>query len=179
MRRQNGRRNGRHPFCGIGECQTQENCVNGNWICPTIAGPELCNGKDDDCDGQIDDGFGAIQCGQGACKVIVPGCLNGQLGMCTPGQPAVEVCDSIDNNCDGIVDNLAPAMCVRLHACRLGVRFRPASAKWGRRCAPTPVSASWVRAQRSATASTTTATGPWMKAIGRRCRLHTGATRRL
>jgi fibro-slime domain-containing protein len=98
----------------VGECaQGALQCQGGMLGCVASvqAGPEVCDGKDNNCDGQIDEGDPG---GGGACKVP------GLLGVCAVGAqicqggavtceqtvaPSSEVCDGKDNNCDGQVDN--------------------------------------------------------------------------
>ena len=95
--------------CGLGVCvHTVANCENGQLqVCDPFqgAGPETCDGKDNDCDGQADEGLGTTACGKGLCAHSVANCENGQLQVCDPLQGAgPETCDGKDNDCDGSVD---------------------------------------------------------------------------
>jgi hypothetical protein len=79
----------------------------------TPAGPERCNGRDDDCDGHVDETFPelgeACQSGRGACRAAgVFACSDdGATANCrvaAPIAPTDEVCDGVDNDCDGQTD---------------------------------------------------------------------------
>lgn len=67
--------------------------------------PEVCNGFDDDLDGEVDEDLPPIRCGQGECQREVPGCLDGAVPACLPGQPLDERCNGLDDDCDGLVDD--------------------------------------------------------------------------
>ena len=69
-----------------------------------IPSEELCNGIDDDLDGLVDEGFSPIRCGSGLCAREVPGCENGVVPACIPGEPAPEACNHLDDDCDGMID---------------------------------------------------------------------------
>ena len=102
--------------CGLGNCQHDSpNCVDGQTqSCDPYegAGPENCNGQDDDCDGWTDELWPEL--GE-ECSVGVGACIRTGLWICeddgsgsrcsvTPGLPESEVCDELDNDCDGETD---------------------------------------------------------------------------
>ncbi|APR82617.1 Type IV fimbrial biogenesis protein PilY1 [Minicystis rosea] len=66
--------------------------------------PETCNGLDDDGNGIIDD-VPPMTCGVGACRVEVPGCVDGRPSTCTPRAPSPEVCNGVDDDCNGAIDD--------------------------------------------------------------------------
>ena len=78
-----------------------------------MAGPEVCNGIDDDCDGVDDNGDpgGGGACDTGALGECAAGteiCSGGGI-VCQQNGPAVpETCDGLDNDCDGADDNGDP-----------------------------------------------------------------------
>ncbi|MFH2009460.1 MAG: MopE-related protein [bacterium] len=91
--------------CGLGECaHTVDNCVGGSiQFCNPFqgAGPEICDGLDNNCNGAADadpagevdnDGDGVLSCND--CDDNDPNNF--------PGNP--EVCDGQDNNCNGVAD---------------------------------------------------------------------------
>ncbi|MBM4355676.1 MAG: hypothetical protein FJ109_18115, partial [Deltaproteobacteria bacterium] len=92
--------------CGVGQCaKTIPNCKDGApLVCDPSqgAGPEQCDGKDNDCDGQVDEDLGTATCGVGVCQHTQANCANGLLQYCDPKAGASpELCDGLDNNCDG------------------------------------------------------------------------------
>jgi len=95
--------------CGLGACShTVDNCVAGTLqTCNpfTGAGPETCDGVDNDCDGVVDDELGLATCGLGVCAHTVKLCLDGQPQACDPFEGAVpEVCNGLDDDCNGQLD---------------------------------------------------------------------------
>ncbi len=71
-----------------------------------LAGPEICNGVDDDCDGVVDDGAASGSCELtnefGSC----PGSLSCEVqgAVCLGEAPQLEMCNGLDDDCDGEVD---------------------------------------------------------------------------
>lgn len=114
----------RETICGAGACAGNtgiEYCVEGHWEGDTCdpflgAGPELCDGIDNDCDASIIDdgedeswlGDPAI-CGVGVCEASGTWTCEGgqQTSDCTPLQPtgADDDCDGIDQDCSGYADD--------------------------------------------------------------------------
>jgi hydroxyethylthiazole kinase-like uncharacterized protein yjeF len=107
--------------CGVGVVQCdaagQLACSSDPGGPDSGAGPEICNGQDDDCDGQTDEDLfwqgmavGASCEVPGICGAGVVVCDAKQSPVCSsaPGQsgsPATaEVCNSKDDDCDGETD---------------------------------------------------------------------------
>lgn len=103
--------------CGVGLCNTTNvpsSCVSGvESPCQAgAAGPESCNGIDDDCDGMADNGLGTTTCGLGPCQHSVDLCVGGQIQTCDAYAGATtEQCDGSDNDCDGAVDEVGAVGC--------------------------------------------------------------------
>ena len=96
--------------CGQGPCfHTVQSCVGGvEHECDPMqgAGPEVCDGVDNNCNGETDEGLGDVACGEGICFHVVPYCVNGKVGVCNPFQGVgQEDCDGVDNDCNGLVDD--------------------------------------------------------------------------
>jgi len=95
--------------CGLGACaHAVANCQGGisKYCDPQEgAGPESCNGQDDDCDGKTDEELPILACGLGQCFHQQPSCIGGVAYECNPMQGAgMEVCDGQDNDCDAATD---------------------------------------------------------------------------
>ena len=98
--------------CGV----TKGECTQGTWQCSggklqclggSTAGPEVCDGKDNDCDGIIDNNIAPSSCGSniGECTFGTTVCRNGKQ-ECDGGKgPSAETCDGKDNDCNGLVDD--------------------------------------------------------------------------
>ena len=77
-----------------------------------VAGPERCNGMDDDCDLQIDEDFptlgGACSAGAGQCAragvLVCDGAGTGVTCDAVPGTPVTETCNGADDDCDLATD---------------------------------------------------------------------------
>jgi len=113
---------------GIGQGCGTGACAGGTVVCDpfqsaamcstaSMAGPEFCNGFDDDCDGTADEGFllsdwnGAQRgvgqgCGTGACAggTVVCDVPNNKAVCTSAGNAGAESCDGTDNNCNGSID---------------------------------------------------------------------------
>ncbi len=112
------------------------------------AGPELCNGLDDDCNGFTDEDFAlGLPCsvGLGACARSGHRICNAGGGAgcdVDPGLPGTEICgDGIDNDCDGATDEGFPVgdnCSVGLGACRAIGKFRCSEDGLSVTCMATP-----------------------------------------
>ncbi|MCB9554303.1 MAG: SUMF1/EgtB/PvdO family nonheme iron enzyme [Myxococcales bacterium] len=133
------------PFCDGGRCRIRQ-CDPGfgdidgvasngcEATCtPMRAGPEVCDGEDNDCDGRTDENFDrqtdpencgrcGLRCGfaNAAARCVLGACVlsqcdagfvdgdddweNGCETRCVPDQNPLELCDDRDNDCDGQVD---------------------------------------------------------------------------
>jgi hypothetical protein len=95
-------------------------CPGGNVggrITPSGAGPEICDGKDNNCNVTVDDGPGGaagtvdaglaciIGTNQGVCRDGTTACQGTMGVLCNQNLSASgEVCDGLDNNCNGATD---------------------------------------------------------------------------
>ena len=96
--------------CGLGLCtHTVAACADGvPQFCNPFegAGPEVCDGDDNNCDGQIDEGLGTTTCGLGPCQHTVANCLDGVPVECDAYEGAgEEICNGVDDDCDGPIDD--------------------------------------------------------------------------
>jgi putative metal-binding protein len=73
--------------------------------------PETCNAIDDDGDGRVDEDLPPEGCGVGACAREAPGCVDGEVPTCEPGEPAPEICNGVDDDCNGLVDDGVSTPC--------------------------------------------------------------------
>ncbi|MFW2389494.1 MAG: putative metal-binding motif-containing protein, partial [Polyangiales bacterium] len=104
--------------CGDITCPEPLSAVEG--VClklDPVAGPELCDGADNDGDTEVDEDWPNLgePCGEseGECAEGVWVCAAGGDGVVCEGGvgPSAEVCDEKDNDCDGTPDNGPDEVC--------------------------------------------------------------------
>jgi len=113
--------------CGTGECSGGIVVCGADELsltCDTesAAGPEICNGLDDDCNGAVDDGNPG---GGGSCNTGDPGvcasgtdiCVGGNLTCVQDISSSAEVCNGLDDDCDGLTDEQTNADCGSCQKC--------------------------------------------------------------
>ena len=93
--------------CGMGECaHSADECKAGvmqNCNPFEGAGPEICDGKDNDCNGMTDENL--LQECTTACGKGIEKCVDGQWKDCSAPAPQQEICDNVDNDCNGQTDD--------------------------------------------------------------------------
>jgi hypothetical protein len=97
----------------LGVCAIGTNtCVGGAIACKQnfVAGPETCDGFDNDCDGIADNGNpgGGQACATGLLGVCAAGttaCVGAEIVCNENVASSGETCDGADNDCDGTPDN--------------------------------------------------------------------------
>ena len=100
----------------LGACsEGLTSCQDGRLDCvqQRVAGPETCDGVDNDCNGAVDNGNpgGGVACVTGLPGLCAPGmtmCRDGRLVCLQNAQPVAETCNGLDDDCDGVVDNGNP-----------------------------------------------------------------------
>ncbi|HJL17534.1 MAG TPA: MopE-related protein [Sandaracinaceae bacterium LLY-WYZ-13_1] len=82
----------------------------------TVAGSEICNGRDDDCDGATDESLTppSTFCNpNGVCAGTTPTCGGSAGWECSYGsdyEPTEVSCDGLDNDCNGLADEPFPTV---------------------------------------------------------------------
>jgi len=138
--------------CGPGEIECADEwsmrCSTAPGASADGAGPERCNGLDDDCDGQTDEEFPEL--GTACDGPDSDRCQNGVWACDAEGQGLVcgaervtdlsEACNSLDDDCDGLVDEDfgVGEACVGLGGCAGGAGRVECAGERNVRCSTNP-----------------------------------------